>query len=124
MATTSGPCCARAFRRIGSRTLPTPPAETLIDHVPYRFFIKPAVDLQRHELDLYVAGYARQLRELCRAFRPSVIHAASFFRNGLAAAQVGAELGIPVIYELRVLSILDLLPVRRAVHRAQDGANA
>ena len=91
--------------------LAPPPAETLIDHVPYRFFTRPAVDLQRHEVDLYVAGYARQLREQCQAFRPSVIHAASFFRNGLAAAQVGAELGIPVIYELRVLSILGQLPV-------------
>ena len=91
--------------------LAPPPAETLIDHVPYRFFPRPAVDLQRHEVDLYVAGYARQLREQCQAFRPSVIHAASFFRNGLAAAQVGAELGIPVIYELRVLSILGQLPV-------------
>ena len=92
-------------------SVPTPPAETLIDHVPYRFFTRPVVDLQRHEVDLYVAGYARQLREQCQAFRPSVIHAASFFRNGLAAAQVGAELGIPVIYELRVLSILGQLPV-------------
>jgi glycosyltransferase involved in cell wall biosynthesis/SAM-dependent methyltransferase len=90
-------------------TAPAPAAVTLIDHAPYRFFTRPAVDMQRHEADLYVAGYARQLRELCETFRPSVIHAASFFRNGLAAAHVGAELGIPVIYELRVLSILGLL---------------
>jgi glycosyltransferase involved in cell wall biosynthesis len=92
-----------------------PEALIRIDDVPYRFFTRPAVNLRQHEPDLYVAGFARQLRELCQEFRPAVIHAASFFRNGLAAVQVGAELGIPVIYELRGLSVLGLIPAPEEV---------
>ena len=35
-----------------------------------------------------------------------MIHAASFFQNGVAAVRAGRELGVPVIYEMRGLSIL------------------
>ena len=49
-----------------------------------------------------------------------MIHAASFFQNGIAAVRAGRALGIPVIYEMRGLSILneiskDALPKNEVV---------
>ena len=55
----------------------------------------------------YLDHYVEYLIRRCRELRPAVIHAASFFQNGVAAVRAGRALGIPVIYEMRGLSILN-----------------
>lgn len=51
----------------------------------------------------YVATYADRLAGLAEAEDATVIHAASSFVNGLAAAEAGRRLGIGSIYEMRGL---------------------
>lgn len=54
-------------------------------------------------LDIYLKRYAEALFRLTLEEKPSLLHAASNFLNGLAANSVGKELGIPVVYEVRGL---------------------
>jgi glycosyltransferase involved in cell wall biosynthesis len=51
----------------------------------------------------YVAAYADRLAGLAEAEDATVIHAASSFVNGLAAAEAGRRLGIGSVYEMRGL---------------------
>jgi len=51
----------------------------------------------------YVAAYADRLASLAEAQDATVIHAASSFVNGLAAAKAGRRLGIGSVYEMRGL---------------------
>lgn len=51
----------------------------------------------------YVAAYADRLSALSEAENASVIHAASNFLNGLAAAEAGRRLGVGSVYEMRGL---------------------
>jgi len=48
-----------------------------------------------------MSALAQRLREVAREVRPDIIHAHSPVLNALPALKVGAELGIPVVYEIR-----------------------
>jgi PEP-CTERM/exosortase A-associated glycosyltransferase len=44
---------------------------------------------------------AKRLLELCRSWRPDILHAHSPVLNAFPALHVGRKLGIPVVYEIR-----------------------
>ncbi len=48
-----------------------------------------------------VNATARRLGELVHAFRPDILHAHSPVLNAMAAFRVAANLGLPVVYEVR-----------------------
>jgi glycogen synthase len=48
-----------------------------------------------------MSALADRIRQVARELRPDVIHAHSPVLNALPALRVGAELGIPVVYEIR-----------------------
>lgn len=50
---------------------------------------------------LIVKGLEKRLREVALLEKPDIIHAHSPALNGLAAVNVGKQLGIPVVYEIR-----------------------
>lgn len=50
---------------------------------------------------MIVLDTARRMREVIARERPDIIHAHSPALNGMAALRVGADLGIPVVYEMR-----------------------
>ena len=79
----------------------------LIDAVPYHYPDRALLALDWDATDRYLDVYADYLVRRCRELRPAVIHAASFYLNGIAAVRAGRALGIPVIYEMRGLSILN-----------------
>jgi|TARA_B110000483_G_C18166694_1_gene531584 glycosyltransferase involved in cell wall biosynthesis len=54
-------------------------------------------------LDDYIRAYSDAIIEFALIHKPCAIHAASDFRNGLAAALASKKLGIPFIYEVRGL---------------------
>lgn len=78
-----------------------------IDQITYRFF-KPGTahrkTMSRREYD---DAYFKVLCELIEEMKPSIIHAASFHHNGHVALRIREKYGIPVIYEVRGLSILN-----------------
>lgn len=51
----------------------------------------------------YIEAYAAWLADVARQHRVSVIHAASNYLNGSAAALAGKQLGLPSVYEVRGL---------------------
>lgn len=51
----------------------------------------------------YITEYSISLKEKCFIERPSIIHAASNYMNGLAAVKIAKELGIASVYEVRGL---------------------
>lgn len=70
----------------------------VVDGVPHHRLLPTAVPVgtDRH-LDLA----QRELTALVADLRPDVIHAHSKHENGQVALAVGAELGVPVVYEVR-----------------------
>ena len=74
-------------------------ASTQVDGVPHHFRSDPGT------ADMDLAGYidaaAAALVSQAESFRPSVIHAASNFRVGLAGIEAARRLGVPSIYEMR-----------------------
>lgn len=73
-----------------------------VDGVPYRR-LPHAGPLPHWPVERMVTAYSRALEPVVRDERPEILHAASNFRNGLAAVDVGRRLGIPTIYEVRGL---------------------
>jgi glycosyltransferase involved in cell wall biosynthesis len=51
----------------------------------------------------YIDAFAAQIVDRAKANRPALIHAASPFPNGLAAASAARVLGLPYLYEVRGL---------------------
>jgi glycosyltransferase involved in cell wall biosynthesis len=75
------------------------PIQTVVGEVTYlHLYDDPNV---LTELDVYLSQYTRALLRVALELRPAAIHAASDFRNGLVAVEVGKALGIPVVYEVR-----------------------
>lgn len=78
-----------------------------VKYLSYEGFDFKLIPDARHTLHSresdYVDYYAAELRHHCEDVGASVVHAASNYLNGLAAAKAGASLGIPSVYELRGL---------------------
>lgn len=79
------------------------PAEDLIDGVTYRRLLDGHRVLPLSPQRDYVDAYVRMVEPALRERGTSLVHAASNYRNGLAAAAVGHRLGIPTVYEVRGL---------------------
>jgi glycosyltransferase involved in cell wall biosynthesis len=91
---------------------PDMPPVTLIDQVPYHYPERGSASLEWVTSNRYLDSYVEDLKRRCRELRPAVLHAASFFQNGVAAVRAARQLGIPVIYEMRGLSILNEMSKR------------
>jgi glycosyltransferase involved in cell wall biosynthesis len=65
--------------------------------------------------DAYARAFVDQVSPLVEEQKPAVIHAASFHFNGHAALKLREKFGVPVIYEVRGLSIL--LDIGKATSR-------
>ncbi|HYD64553.1 glycosyltransferase [Azospirillum sp.] len=74
--------------------------------VVYQHLSAPGVAINRSPDDAYIAAYAEALAKLAEESGAAVLHAHSNFINGLAAAQAGRRLGLPVVYEVRGLWFL------------------
>jgi glycosyltransferase involved in cell wall biosynthesis len=75
-----------------------------VHHGGLRFQLVPDADATIHRPEsIYIDTYARHLIQLALAHDVSIIHAASNYLNGTAAAQAGRTLGITSIYEVRGL---------------------
>lgn len=84
----------------------------VVDGIPYhRLYDKGVRVYPQYPLRPYVEQYAQRLMQHAVEHRASLIHAASFYVNGLAAAIAARRLGIPYIYEMRGLE--DLMRVSR-----------
>ncbi|MCB0355182.1 MAG: glycosyltransferase, partial [Bdellovibrionales bacterium] len=73
-------------------------------HFPYDRLVSEHGDRYRDlPLQDYLEHYSSELFNYALVHRPSVIHAHSDYKNGLAALSVGEALDLPVVYELRGL---------------------
>jgi len=82
-------------------------AETMnVDGIDYRFFPPGVADRRSMSKRAYADAYSKALKKLVEEIEPSILHAASFSMNGRAALRIREALGIPVIYEVRGLSML------------------
>ncbi|MBP2017886.1 glycosyltransferase involved in cell wall biosynthesis/uncharacterized coiled-coil protein SlyX [Symbiobacterium terraclitae] len=83
-----------------------PPVGRVIDGAKYTYLDDPDLNLKTLSLTEYISQFSSRLEEVARSVRPVVLHAASFFHNGIAANLVGQRLGIPSIYEIRGMHYL------------------
>jgi glycosyltransferase involved in cell wall biosynthesis len=72
---------------------------TQVEGVPHHF--RPDAGAKDLDLAAYIDAAAAALVSQAESFRPSVIHAASNYRVGLAGIEAARRLGIPSIYEMR-----------------------
>ena len=76
-------------------------SEELVDGVVHHRLGLPHRPGARLPLDQLLTWNVHELNELVARVRPSVLHAASDYRNALLALEVGERVGVPVIYEVR-----------------------
>lgn len=77
--------------------------EDRVDGVVYHRMLTRDRGYGAMPLATYLEDYADAGLKLCIDLRPSIIHAASNFMNGVAANFIARRLGIPSIYEVRGL---------------------
>ena len=81
-----------------------PDSSDIVDGVEYhRIPIDGRPQYDRHPLDAYLQVSANGVLTVAQSVRPELLHAASNFKNGFAAAAVAQALGIPWVYEVRGL---------------------
>ncbi|WP_169251276.1 glycosyltransferase [Brevibacterium sp. 'Marine'] len=68
-----------------------------------RYVHLPGPNLNNYPLDRYTIQAADSLVREAKLLRPSIIHAASNFRNALPALIAARRLGLPFVYEVRGL---------------------
>jgi glycosyltransferase involved in cell wall biosynthesis len=84
----------------------------VVDGISYhRLYDEGVREYPQHPLATYIARYAERLTRHAVEHRACLIHAASFYVNGLAAGAAARELGLPFLYEMRGLE--DLMKVSR-----------
>ncbi|MFM1704469.1 glycosyltransferase family 4 protein [Aeromonas salmonicida] len=74
-----------------------------IDNVKYHCLKAEGNSFGQIPISNYIDEYSKELLELCSKEKPSIIHAASNYMNGLAANNVAKRLGIKSVYEVRGL---------------------
>lgn len=74
-----------------------------VDGIAYRRLRRDGLVLGGLPLPDYLAGYTDALIELMRKERPSLLHAAANYFNGVAANAAARALGIKSVYEVRGL---------------------
>lgn len=90
----------------------------VVDGIPYHRLLPPTglPELADRRVDADVA----HTKALTRRLRPTVLHAATNHVNGFVALEVGAELGLPVVYEVRGFLEESWLAGRDAAARQSD----
>jgi glycosyltransferase involved in cell wall biosynthesis len=84
------------------------PELDIVDGIPYHRLLDPGVrQYPQFPLASYIDRFADRVVEHAARHRASVIHASSFYLNGLAGAAAARRLGLPFIYEVR--GLLDLI---------------
>ncbi|ASU86090.1 glycosyltransferase WbuB [Nocardiopsis gilva YIM 90087] len=71
----------------------------LVDGIPYHR-LSPGTEF-REGLGPRIEESAREAADVARRLRPAALHAAADHRSGSVALDVGARLGVPVVYEVR-----------------------
>jgi len=74
-----------------------------IENIIYYPLLKDEIKLGAIPLKEYLVEYTNSLLEFVLREKPSIIHAASNYMNGIVANNVAKALGIPSIYEVRGL---------------------
>ena len=87
---------------ISKKIPPSIPDKLSIDEIEY-FYGSQEIDKERCTIREHVRFFADELVSRVRSLEPGVIHAASFFHNGLAAIEASKRLGIKSAYEVRGL---------------------
>ncbi len=95
------------------------PDSNLIDDVVYHRIGEPRPYNLREYAD-YCDAYVSFLEPVAREARAGIVHAASFYWNGIVANALKERLGIPSIYEVRGLGELTRLS-RHPYYRATEG---
>jgi len=84
----------------------------VVDGIPYHRLLTEGVQhYPQHPLQAYIKEYADGLVHQAVDHRAQLIHASSFYVNGLAGAAAARRLGIPFVYEMRGLE--ELMKVSR-----------
>jgi glycosyltransferase involved in cell wall biosynthesis len=84
------------------------PEVDLVDGIPYHRLLDADVRVYpQFPLAPYIDRFASGVVEHAAMQKASVIHASSFYLNGLAGAAAAGRLGLPFIYEVR--GLLDLI---------------
>ena len=102
-------------------TLPgvTEAPDATIDGITYSFFPAGSANRELMARGEYSEAYFHALCEIVEKEKPSLIHAASFFHNASVALRLRHKYGIPVIYEVRGLSILS--DMSKALEKGIEG---
>lgn len=80
------------------------PSTDVVDGVPYHHVLfESRRPLPLLPVERGVATFSRALRDLYKDADVPLVHAASNFRNGLAAVHAARKLGVPALYEVRGL---------------------
>lgn len=77
-----------------------------IDGIRYSLLIDDDFDVYKTPLNDYLIAYGEALYQSLKSNPPKIIHAASFFMNGIAAVYAARKLGCKVVYEVRGLNEL------------------
>ena len=73
-----------------------------IEEVPhYALNVEGNHNYNNQPLNFYLQSYSQELRRVALKVKADVIHAASNFKNGLAARATADSLGLPMVYEAR-----------------------
>ena len=77
-----------------------------IDGINYHLLINDFFNVYKTPIDEYMTGYGEALINELIDNPPKIIHAASFYMNGIAAVYAARKLGSKVVYEIRGLNEL------------------
>ena len=88
------------------------PSADVVDGVTYGRMLEPGRRrYPQHPLASYIGRFSDEIVTQARQRGVSLLHASSFYVNGLATGQAARRLGLPFIYELRGLE--DLMKISR-----------
>jgi glycosyltransferase involved in cell wall biosynthesis len=100
----------RAISRLGfpndTNKGPATATEHIIHGISYGLLIDNSVDVYKTPADKYLSLYGEALYSELKNNPPKIIHAASFYMNGIAAVYAAKKLGCKSVYEIRGLQEL------------------
>ena len=100
----------RAISRLGfpndTNKGPAKEVEHVIHGIHYGLLIDDSVDVYKTPADKYLVLYGEALYSELKKNPPKIIHAASFYMNGIAAVYAAKKLGCKSVYEVRGLQEL------------------
>lgn len=85
---------------------PATASEHEVHGINYGLLIDDSVDVYKTPADIYLQLYGEALYNKLKDNPPQIIHAASFYMNGIAAVYAAKRLGCKSVYEIRGLQEL------------------